>query len=66
MIRRVPFHDAVAGIVTVGLLVGILLLLALSVSIPQYVSGAFTLAMGYTFRGAVQVANELRHRDRSS
>jgi len=66
MTRWVPFHDLVAGLATLGLLAGVLLLSALNQPIPQYVSTGFTLALGWTFRGGWQLQNELRHRNRSN
>jgi len=66
MARWVPFHDLVAGVATVILLAGILVLTALSIPIPQFLSHAFTVAIVWTFRGGVQLQNELRHRNRSN
>jgi len=66
MTRWVPFHDLVAGIATLGLLAGILLLSVLNQPIPQLFSTGFTLALGWTFRGGWQLQNELRHRNRSN
>lgn len=62
MTRWVPFHDLVAGVATLGLLAGILVLAIMQIPIPGFLSGVFGLAMGWAFRGGVQAANELRHR----
>jgi len=66
MARWVPFHDLVAGVATLGLLVGIVLLTALGQAVPAQISTGFTLALGWTFRGGWQLQNELRHRNRSN
>lgn len=66
MTRWVPFHDLVAGIATIILLAGILLLLGLQQPIPQFLSHALIGALTWTFRGGVQLSNELRHRNRSN
>lgn len=63
MTRWVPFHDLVAGVVTLVLLVGILLHSILGQAIPEVLSTAFTVAITWTFRGAIQLQNELRHRN---
>lgn len=66
MARWVPFHDLVAGIATLILLAGVLVLVILQITVPGFVSAAFGVAMGWAFRGGVQAANELRHRNRSN
>jgi len=66
MAHWVPFHDLVAGVATLGLLVGILLLAVLNQPVPQYLSTGFTLSLGWTFRGGYQLQNELRHRSKEN
>jgi len=66
MARWVPFHDLVAGVATVILLAGVLMLVVLGIAVPTFLSTAFGLAMGWVFRGGWQLQNELRHRNRSN
>jgi len=66
MARWVPFHDLVAGVATLGLLAGVLLLTVLGIAVPSFLSAAFGIAIGWVFRGGVQLQNELRHRNRSN
>lgn len=66
MTRWVPFHDLVAGIATLGLLAGVLVLVVLEIAVPSFLSAAFGIAIGWVFRGGVQLSNELRHRNRSN
>lgn len=60
----VPIHDVVAGIIAIGLLVGILVLAVSGQDCPEYLRTVFAIAMTWTFRGGVQLSNELRHRNR--
>jgi len=66
MARWVPFHDLVAGIATLCLLVGVLVLVVLEIAVPSFLSAAFGIAIGWVFRGGVQLQNELRHRNKES
>jgi len=66
MARWVPFHDLVAGVVTIGLLAGVLLLIVQGIAVPSFLSAAFGIAIGWVFRGGVQLQNELRHRKESN
>lgn len=62
----VTFHDVIAGLFAVGLLVALVLLTVLNRAIPDFLTGAFGVAVGYVFRGGVQVANDMRHRNNRS
>jgi hypothetical protein len=66
MTRWVPFKDLVAGVATIGLLAGVIVLVVLGVDVPAYLSAAFTVAMGWVFRGGAQLQNELSHRNKES
>lgn len=66
MARWVPFHDLVAAVATLGLLAGVLMLTVLGIAVPNFLSAAFGIAMGWVFRGGWQLQNELRHRNRSN
>jgi len=66
MTRWVPFHDLVAAIATLGLLAGVLVLIVLGIAVPSFLSAAFGVAMGWVFRGGVQLQNELRHQNKES
>jgi len=63
--KLIPLHDLIAGLVTVGLLVGIILLAVLGQECPDILQSGFTLALGWIFRSGVQLQNELRHQKRS-
>ena len=64
MTRWVPFHDLIAGIVTIGLLAGVVVFTLAGIAVPAFYSTAFGLAMGWVFRGGVQLGNELSHRNK--
>ena len=55
--QNLTYQDLLSGLVTVILLVAIVSLAAFERSVPEFLTGAFGLAMGYTFRGSVKVAN---------
>lgn len=52
-----PFYDAVAGLVTVLLLVAVIVYPIFGVDTPQIVSSAFAVALGWTFRANVAATN---------
>lgn len=62
----VPLHDKLVAAVILVLLVGVLALTGLRVPIPEYLVNAFTLALGWLFRGGIQAANEYLHRNQGS
>jgi hypothetical protein len=62
----IPLKDYIAAVVTVGLLVGIILLAVLGQECPDILQSGFTLALGWIFRGGAQLQNELRHQNRSN
>ena len=64
MTRWAPFHDLIAGVVTIGLLAGVVVFTLAGIAVPGFYSTAFGLSMGWVFRGGVQLQNELRHRNR--
>lgn len=57
-------HDVIAGVMCLGLLVGILALAVLGRECPAHLENGFLLALGWVFRSGVQLQNELRHRER--
>ena len=61
----VPYDDLLAGIVSIGLLVGILVLAVLGQAIPEFLTGSFGIAIGYVFRGVrqngVAVARDIKN-----
>ena len=62
---RVPLHDKFAGVAVILLLVGVLVLAGLGRPTPDYITHAFTVAIGYLFRGGVAAANDYYHRRRA-
>jgi hypothetical protein len=62
----IPLKDYIAGLVTVVLLVGIILLAVLGQQCPDILQTGFTLALGWIFRSGAQFANELQHQKGSN
>lgn len=60
--KLIPWHDIVAGVVAVGLLVLIGILAVLQRPIPEIISLPFASVVSWALRGGVQAGNELRHR----
>lgn len=60
--KLIPWHDVVAGVVAIGLLVIIGTLAILQRPIPEIVSLPFASVVSWALRGGVQAGNELRHR----
>ena len=54
------WHDVIAGLLAVGLLVAIVLLAVLGVPVPDVIVGAFGASIAWAFRGAA--ANGALHR----
>lgn len=57
-----PFYDIMGAAVTLLLLFAIIAYPLAGQAIPDEIRTAFTVAMGWVFRGAAQVANEFAHR----
>ena len=57
-----PFYDIVGAVVTLLLLFAVIAYPLCGNAIPDEIRTAFAVAMGWVFRGATQVANELAHR----
>jgi hypothetical protein len=57
-----PFYDIVGAVVTLLLLFAVIAYPLCGKAIPQEILVPFSTAMGWVFRGAAQVANELSHR----
>jgi small basic protein len=60
----IRWHDVTAGVIAVGLLVGIMLLVVLEREIPDLIANAFLVCLSWALRGGVHTANDLRHRNR--
>ena len=60
--QYVAFHDLLAGLAALVLLTAVIALAVIGREIPPLLEGGFGVAIGYVFRGGVQVTNELRHR----
>lgn len=61
--QYVAFHDLVAGLAALVLLFAVITLAIIGREIPPLLEGGFGVAIGYVFRGGVQMTNELRHRN---
>jgi len=62
--KGVSFHDLVASLVAVIILLIIFTLKILGREIDDFLVAAFSTAMGYVFRGAVIMANGMAHHPR--
>lgn len=65
-VKYVSYHDLLAGVVAVILLLAVLALVFLERPVPDFLSGAFVAVIGYAVRGGVQVANDASHRRKNN
>jgi len=56
-----PFYDAVAALFGLILLGAVIMYPLMGHEVPQLVESAFTLALGWVFRGGVGAANDWWH-----
>jgi hypothetical protein len=59
--KSVPFYDRIAAVVVILLLIAIVLLALLERACPENLQTGFTVALTWTFRGGVGVANDWWH-----
>ena len=57
-----PFYDIIGAAVTLILLFAVIAYPLTGQAIPEELRTAFSVAIGWAFRGAAQVANEFTHR----
>jgi hypothetical protein len=57
-----PFYDVLGAVVALLLLLAVIAYPLAGHAIPEEIRTVFTVAMGWVFRGAAQVANEFAHR----
>ena len=62
--QYVRLQDAIAALLTVGLLVLIGLLVILERDVPDTIQNGFVASLAWTFRGAQVSMNDFRHRER--
>ena len=61
-----PFYDILGAAVTLLLLLAVIAYPLAGHAIPEEIRTAFTVSVGWVFRGAAQVANEFTHRKGSN
>lgn len=61
-----PFYDLIGAVVTLVLLIAVIAYPLAGQAIPEELRTAFTVAIGWIFRGAAQAANDVYHQRRSA
>lgn len=61
-----PFYDVIGAVVTLLLLVAVIAYPLFGRDVPQAILTPFSVAMGWVFRGAAQVANDYSHRKKEA
>jgi len=59
--KSVPFYDRIAAVITIMLIIAIVLLALLERACPDNLQTGLTVALTWTFRGGVGVANDWYH-----
>jgi len=66
LMKPPPFYDLLAALVTCILLIGVISYPLLGHEIPEEIRTAFTVAIGWVFRGGAGIVNDYLHQKRSA